>query len=338
VKSERFLQAVSSMGTASLVYAEYLRILRETFPEDRNDPDGGAGAWIGMLTELRTAKKIRFATGNDVHHGRYRFPGSITLIRPRDKSFVRPVVEWDSRLAGLGAKASKASLPDLLKMNAYLQTMKVAQIPHAPINARSLEIFGDEKRLRSKVRNFDTGEIYPTLSLADLKCYVPIDRYLNYTFFDVPKTLGLIVENSETFHVLKRRNEESGSYRTVVFGRGKEILYAYRSLPEIALETGVTAFEYFGDIDIPGFDMPLEIMRRLSECSGPPILPAVGLYRECMARGKVAATDYSEQYDSMKSWQQRRSEASAWLKDEELFHQIDEVLGNSRRIAQEWVY
>lgn len=340
---EIFKNALQATGGRDFGHVEYLRVFRTAFPQLRSEDDHGLSTCRRLLDEMKAAKLIRFpASGSFKSYYQMTFPEVISLTAARREKLVRPTIEWDGRLAFQASKANERALADLMKMNAFLQGMKVAPTRLAPINARSLEIFGEEKRLKSKVVCQKTGRIFDNLTLADFNCYLPNEYYLTYTPYPSASTTALIVENSETFHIMKRLNlskHRDHRYRAVIHGRGKEILKGFQCLPEIAAELGLTRFEYFGDIDVPGFEMPIKASASLADISAFRIEPALDLYATCLLIGKPYEASYSPDYDPMKSWQVLRQSACEWLAgDVSLYPTIAVVLESGKRVAQEWIY
>ena len=337
---ERFADALRAQGMRAIDATDYVPLFKKTFPEEGGEGDGGMKRCRALLDDMKAAGLIRFpAKGSTVSFGPKQFPATISVVGEKRDEFVRPSVEWDARLAGAGSRSTSKSLPDLLAMNAFLKRMKSETVPLAPVNARSLEIFGDEKTLKKRALRTSGDGLPEPLTLADFNCYIPNEYYLPYAVFPVLSNTALIVENAETFHVMKMRNRIDGRYRAVVYGQGMAIKAGYLCLPEIAQETGVEWFQYFGDVDVAGFQMPIAADRSLGAISPFRLVPAVDLYRECLSRASSADTDYSSLYDAQKAWAAVRSDVVEWFSGwPDGFEQIEAILKEGRRVAQEWVY
>jgi hypothetical protein len=156
--------------------------------------------------------------------------------------------------------------------------------PLVPAKERSIELFGDEKRLEEIRRGalFDPGR----LSLELLRCFI-IRPPLVHELAPVSDHLRplLVIENHSTWHSFVRWNREQGVYAAVVFGSGDSFKTGAAGLPEIAQQTrwDGRAF-YFGDIDVKGLLIPLAASLTLRAEGLQELLPHTGCYLRAMER------------------------------------------------------
>lgn len=142
-----------------------------------------------------------------------------------------------------------------------------------PMRERSLEIFGDEKRLDALIA---TTLFAPRrLTLATL-CAERIPPPLAY------ERLGdggiiLVIENSDTFETVSTLLAgDCGRVGYVAFGGG----HAFEaSVARIARLDGITDIAYYGDLDDDGLRIPQRANAAATASGLPPIRPAHGLYQ-----------------------------------------------------------
>lgn len=143
-------------------------------------------------------------------------------------------VDWAPELAFLRTGDVLVAPEDLLKLHAFFQEGSGAA--EMNIKERSLQIFGDEKRLDA----LRTTSLFreDRLSLAALRCHT------------VPEPLGwqrgpsrtgyvLVVENACTWETYARWNAGAGRYSAVVYGGGNRFLESVVRLRDLFEEIGV---------------------------------------------------------------------------------------------------
>ncbi|HEY5892352.1 MAG TPA: SbcC/MukB-like Walker B domain-containing protein [Chthoniobacterales bacterium] len=195
-----------------------------------------------------------------------------------------------------------------------------------PIKERSLEIFGDEKRLDALIGGstlFQKG-----LTPAMLACF-QVAEPLGWQRGPKPSAPILIVENASTWDSYARWNQSSEAFSAIVYGRGKVIVDAISRLSDIFKEIGgIRPVYYFGDIDAAGLQIPQIASRRaVRHFSLPPIFAHLESYRWLLA-----AKDKAVPYESS----QILTEANyAWL--DNLADPVREILNAGKRLAQEHI-
>ncbi len=142
-----------------------------------------------------------------------------------------------------------------------------------PMRERSLEIFGEEKRLDALVATtlFAPGRL--TLSTLFAERIPPPLAY---------ERLGdggiiLVIENSDTFETIRSLLvRDCGQVGYVAFGGG----HAFEaSVARIARLDGVTDIAYYGDLDNDGLTIPQRANVSAAAMGLPPIRPVDALYR-----------------------------------------------------------
>jgi hypothetical protein len=142
-----------------------------------------------------------------------------------------------------------------------------------PMRERSLEIFGDEKRLDALTSS--TLFAPRRLTLATLSAQ-RIPPPLAHNRVGDGGTV-LVIENSDTFETVSSLLADNcGRVGHVAFGGG----HAFEaSITRIAQLEGVTDIAYYGDLDDDGLTIPQRANVSATASQLPPIRPARGLYR-----------------------------------------------------------
>ncbi|MCA9559197.1 MAG: hypothetical protein KC583_11625 [Myxococcales bacterium] len=206
-------------------------------------------------------------------------PRFVTLAgaSPRPAPTTRPTL-WAPELADFADQAPRSLRADLDALQRWLATGGRDSLV-VPERERSLEVFGDEKRLEA----LRGGSLFAPgrLTLDTLRCFAVSPPLVWRSFAGAP--VGLIVENHHSWHSFCRFSAATGAYAAVVYGAGKALLKALPTLAEVAEAAGVERFVYLGDVDPDG----LHIGRRATEDAAalnlPPIAPAAGWYRRLFA-------------------------------------------------------
>ncbi|WP_427896544.1 Wadjet anti-phage system protein JetD domain-containing protein [Kribbella sp. GL6] len=195
--------------------------------------------------------------------------------RPREQPRVRV---WPPALETAGLIATRDGQLAVLEIVAAFLRDGGERRPSVPVRERSLELFGDEKRLDSLVstRLFTSG----ALSLALLRCQaVPIPFVSQWVPgpADPRGTALLIAENHHTYVSLLRVTREGGGPgRHIGYGTGNQFPSAVLSVP--LLEPAPERIVYFGDIDLQGLQIPAAAQISAQRAGLPAVVPALPLY------------------------------------------------------------
>jgi hypothetical protein len=225
----------------------------------------------GRAEAFREAQELREAKFVDLKTDRYR-PYQIKRIilpfvsenrlrelfdlpSPGSGGLDLSTVDWCPKLSFLNSARTALAPEDLIKLNAYLEGNSN---PRAivPIKERSLEIFGDEKRLDALIMtSVFRGD---RLSLSDLHCE-QIGEPLGWR--RGPEAASeqpvIIIENAATWNSYTRWNQSSARFSAVIYGKGIQCATSIQYLHDIFGELGGSRqIRYFGDIDPPGLHIP----------------------------------------------------------------------------------
>jgi hypothetical protein len=199
--------------------------------------------------------------------------------------------------------------------------------PIVPIKERSLEIFGDEKRL-DHLRAGSTS-LFGQLSLAALGCRVcPVPLPFEPGPDFARGQPILIVENNDTWASFSCWNRGAGRYAAVAYaggGHGKSLAYDETFIDELLERFGSAELLYFGDVDPAGLHIASGAAERRARRRAMPLQPAAALYTWLLAYG--TRTD-------LQSAQHGSPNDLAWL-PEDLRAPVAALFAEGLRIPQE---
>jgi len=233
---------------------------------------------------------------------------------------------WQPELAFLRDVRVNLSFDELRRMDLFLAEGGRHR-DSVPIKERSLQIFGQEKRLDMLAGSslFRDGR----LTLEQLRCEV------------IPEPLAwkrgpaaaaerpvLVLENAATWHSFDRWNQNVSRFSAVIYGCGNRFTDGIGFLSEIFRELGgLRPVHYFGDLDAAGLRIPCRATRRALRLGLPevqPCLPAYAWLLSSAARATPADGEDAVRRDDC-HWLGALSE-EAWA-----------LLSAGKRLAQEHV-
>lgn len=192
---------------------------------------------------------------------------------------------WEPKLAFLSAGRPNLPFAELCQLNEYIKH-RGAGAEVVPIKERSLQIFGDEKRLDLLVSSalFRGGRLELD---RDLRCEVigvPLAWQRGPSSAAEHPIIAL--ENAATWHSYCRWNAERGFFSAVVYGDGNRFMDGILSLRNLFVELGgPRPVLYFGDLDPQGLVIPQAAATRAQAAGLPDIEPHLWSYRHLLALG-----------------------------------------------------
>jgi len=229
-------------------------------------------------------------------------------------------VEWVPELAFLKDGGVNVAAEDLIKLNEFFRSG--CGETEINIKERSLQIFGDEKRLDSLRATTLLRD--DRLTLRTLRCYT-VAEPLGWA--RGPNATGpvLVIENACTWDTYCRWNREAGEFSGIVYGGGNRFMDSVNRLREIFSEIGGTRrVLYFGDIDPQGLRIPRAASRLALHCDLPPIEPDLWSYTHLLSLGhQVPLGEVNDASDADLEWIGK------------LGPDIRDMLNRGLRIAQE---
>jgi len=235
---------------------------------------------------------------------------------------------WEPPLAFLRELRPNLSFAELRRLNEFL-TNSAGAGEVVPIKERSLQIFGDEKRLDALLASSLFGSERLDLE-RHLRCET-VGEPLPWK--RGPAGAGrqpvIVIENAATWHSYCRANAEQKQFSAVIYGCGNRFLDGVRYLGDIFAELGgPRPIFYFGDLDPQGLWIPAEASLRAQRLGMPRIRPDLWSYRHLLALGAGCAS-------GLESGDTVRQAALDWL--EELGAEAKELFDTKKRIPQEHV-
>jgi hypothetical protein len=236
------------------------------------------------LDELVAAELAMYPSSSRYFDKRDVPPLPLWIRRPPREQVVRETRGarvWPAALEPAGRIASREDEISLLETVAEFLRDGGASRPTVPMRERSLELFGDEKRLDRLVttRLFTAG----ALSLDLLRCHsVPIP-FVSQWVPGSPGSRGtalLIAENHHTYasllEVTRHSAAAGGPARHVGYGTGGQFPSAVLSVP--LLVPRPDRIVYFGDVDMKGLQIPAIADINARQAGLPAVAPAFPLY------------------------------------------------------------
>ena len=240
---------------------------------------------------------------------------------PRGPRLAPPVWRTELRWAAQAA-LTPGQVDTLRTVNRWLRDSDgtTATQDVVPMRERSLEIFGDEKRLDRLLPTTLFAPDRLTLALLRAKRIPPP---LAHTRIGDGNIL-LVVENSDTYHTLSTLlSEMPGRVGYVAFGAG----HAFEaSVARVGSLSGITDIAYYGDLDVDGLIIPSRADATAAQLGLPSVRPAAGLYDLLLqSKRQPSHDDIDDLY---------AEHLSAWL-PANLRSSAADTLAQHNRIAQE---
>jgi len=236
-----------------------------------------------LLALLEEEAVLRLPRGKRHYDGSAapRLPLWVRLPPPGAASVTRldhRTVAWPPELAFLVALPQLVNLDAALAIKAFLAAGG-RERTMVPARERSVELFGDEKRL-DRLRSsqlFAAGR----LTLATLRCF---DVVPPLTWEPGPPGSPrrfLVIENLHTYDSFRRWNAERAAYAAIAYGQGNQLLRTAGDLPRLIAELRIDRVEYFGDLDRRGLAIAAHTAALLRPAID--LVPAVRWYEHLLA-------------------------------------------------------
>jgi len=298
---------------------------------DRRDADVEARAldaegWLKINTvKYRPYLIGRLAIPLD-RESRWRDVFGFVPISKKDAQRMRDFA-WCDRLSFVRDGRLQIPFDDLVRLNDFL----ISDSPKSqvvPIKERSLQIFGDEKRLDALTSSSLFRD--DRLDLKDDFACELVGEPLAWKRGPVGSVQRpiIVIENAATWHTYSRWNAETGAFSGVVYGCGNRFIDGVQYLLDIFEELGGSKeVLYFGDIDPQGLRIPQEASDRAEGYALPSVVPDVRSYEWLFS--VAAATE--------QNWEGTLPSRACceWLGD--FAETAWNLFCNNRRIAQEHV-
>ena len=206
-----------------------------------------------------------------------RWREAFGFVPPSDEE-TRQIREfsWEPELSFLREARLNLSFAELRQVNTFLKD-RSRERAMVPIKERSLQIFGDEKRLDMifRIRSFPAWPPRPYKQLV-----LRVDR--RALGLEAGSVRGLTAAHHcyrkrGDWHSYCRWNEERNLFSAVVYGDGNRFVDGIRYLKDLFAELGgPRRVFYFGDLDPQGLVIPQEASGRAQAAGLPAVEPHLG--------------------------------------------------------------
>ncbi|WP_065751065.1 Wadjet anti-phage system protein JetD domain-containing protein [Bradyrhizobium paxllaeri] len=255
-------------------------------------------------------------------------PGFVVLAGPTPPRIpaVAPGYSWHPLLGFAASERNRLRLEAARCINEWLKSDPDLSL-NVPIKERSLEIFGDEKRLDRLRAGSD--HLFGRLSLLSLGCRIcPIPL----PFEAGPAAaLGkpiLIVENNDTWVSFSMWNRSAARLSAVAYaggGHAKSLAYDETFIDELIGRLQAQALYYFGDIDPAGLRIASRAAQRRAWRLALPLQPAPSLYTWLLEHGTRTPLEGNERV---------ADEDLAWLPPD-IRSSVTALFASKQRVPQE---
>lgn len=277
-------------------YLKFSDLFMQTYPEQKFDPESIQHCLnaFNALAEQNTLIAPS-PNGDGWHyHGALLKPVWFRLkAAPKVKATYEAVM-WHPLLREVHNLKNPAQIGIAVQINQFL--IQNPTIRRAPLNERSFQIFNDEKRLSTLIKDKRTL-LNGILTLDDLNTYI-IYPPLPYKRFSVQNNKGLVVENVTTYDTICRWNQIALAYQFVIYGSGAMFEGSHWGLNDF-ISPELKQIYYCGDLDLSGLRIPCKTNQLRIENQLCPLYPANEIYELMLSQEKcnLSLETYSEACD-----------------------------------------
>lgn len=251
----QFVERLTASPKKRIALAQLRQLYFEFHPEVQNHPERSSRLLQALQSLADDGVLTLPAPDSWERLGQPVLPKWVTLVRESTSAPARDFarVPWVPEL-GFWTELKPSQLEAAFVINEYLLRRRNSLFP-VPIKERSLEIFGDEKRLDT-MRSSNTL-FSGRLPLEALGAFV-VPPPLPYRPAAASGRPVLVVENHNSYWSFGEWNQSARRYAAVVYGAGEAFRSSGAALGEVLREVGGTCAVYLGDLDPKGVCIPLD--------------------------------------------------------------------------------
>ena len=231
-----------------------------------------------LLDALRTLEREGVAElpkrGWDTS-GSPALPRTATIRDASPEQYLWMPHAWLPALAFAADERHPVRRADLQAINGFLVSARGRESIAVPTRERSLQVFGDEKRL-DDLRKGELALFEGRVTLDDLHCYPvapPLPHDLSPT--RVPGRPILVLENYHSYDSFCRWNREAALYAAVAYGGGNAFRQGAGNLDDLFDHAQAAGAMYLGDLDPAGVRMLIGVNARRRAEGRPSALPTL---------------------------------------------------------------
>lgn len=327
--ASRFLRALKRTGRRRIPLDMLRREFASACPELAEQPDRRTRLAEALLNAADTGEILLPKQRRSWDHaGGAALPGFVMLAGPRQPR--PPVViagyAWHPLLSFAAGERNRLRLESAKRINEWLKSDPDLSLI-VPIKERSLEIFGDEKRL-DQLRG-GTTNLFGQVSLSSLGCRLcPIPLPFDAGPGAARGQPILVIENNDTWASFSAWNRGVGRYAAVAYaggGHGKSLAYDELFIDELINRFQAKGLFYFGDLDPAGLRIASRAAERRALRGSLALQPAASLYAWLLDRGTRTSLQRTEKATAADL---------AWL-PEHLRDPVEALFAEGLRIPQE---
>ena len=242
-----------------------------------------------LLDALRTLERKGVADlpkrGWDTS-GSPALPRTATIRDAAPEQYLRMPHAWLPALAFAADERHPVRRADLQAINAFLVSVRGRVSIPVPTRERSLQIFGDEKRL-DDLRKGELALFEGRVTLDDLGCYT-VAPPLPYESPPkrVPGRPILVLENYHSYDSFCRWNRDAALYAAIAYGGGNAFRQGAGNLDDLIDRAQAAGAMYLGDLDPAGVRILIGVNARRQAEERPTLQPHYGLYGWLLAHGR----------------------------------------------------
>jgi hypothetical protein len=294
-----FLEVLKAGKRMRLELADLRTYFFNAYPEVQSSPDRGSRL-LQALRDLEAQGHLALpAKGSWERVGSPPLPKWVTIKRevkskePTNYS----LTSWAPEL-GFWTQLRPSQLDTLAPINEFLLRRRGA-FRCVPIKERSLEIFGDEKRLDALCGSSDSifGGHLPLKTIGCFRAAQP----LPYRQADAAGRPVLVVENHNSFWSFGEWNHDAKRYAAIVYGSGEAFIKTGAALGQVLREVEAVGALYLGDLDPKGVRIPTDFNGK-SAPNEPKVEAALDLYRWLLRNGRNREKDDCVSADGALAW------------------------------------
>lgn len=251
-----------------------------------------------LLQSLAAAESISLPVGKP-HYDRSTdppMPHWLNLMgqrkQPAQSALDPATFPWVPELRFTAELRNLQQLDVLRRVHEFLASGGAARCM-VPVKERSVELFGDEKKLD----DLRGGALFRSgrLSLGLLRCFQVSPPLVWERGPSVTPQPIIIIENHSTWHSFVRCNKDTGKWAAVCYGSGDCFESSAPSLAEVVKQSlWDGSLLYFGDLDPKGLLIPQRAMQAAVTSGLPSIEPARAYYELLLNRAKIVALPVGE--------------------------------------------
>jgi hypothetical protein len=278
-----FLARLQASPRKRVALEDLKRHFYSLYPDVQNSPERGS-LLLAQLRQLEADGHITLpAPGSWESVGSPALPNWVQLARekPAQPQLDYSGVAWVPEL-GFWPLLKTGQFAAAKSINEFLLRRRGA-FRQVPIKERSLEIFGDEKRLDALCGSSDSifGGHLPLKTIGCFRAAQP----LPYRQADAPGRPVLVVENHNSFWSFGEWNHDAKRYSAVVYGSGEAFIKTGAALGQVLREVQAVGAVYLGDLDPKGVCIPTDFNRKAAP-NEPKVEAALDLYRWVLSNGR----------------------------------------------------